>query len=69
MLLETLSPSPRRTRAQNGVGLFPLAIPTLYAAFVLDLKIVRWEQVRPEGVAAVPERGQIGEQPPKGAAA
>jgi len=97
MLLETLSPSPRRTRAQNGVGLFPLAthggplweplcyvqiggltfatvvtlvlVPTLYAAFVLDLKIVRWEQVRPEGVTAVPERGQIGEQPPKGAAA
>jgi len=44
-------------------------VPTLYTAFVLDLKIVRWEQVRPEGVAAVPERGQIGKEPPKGAAA
>ena len=44
-------------------------VPTLYTAFVLDLKIVRWEQVRPEGVAAAPERGQIAKEPPKGAAA
>jgi len=43
-------------------------VPVLYETFVLDLKIVRWEQVLPESAEAIAAHGD-GQAPGAGAAA
>lgn len=34
-------------------------VPVLYAIFVLDLRIVRWEERLPEEAESLPEHGEI----------